>query len=206
MEPHSRQSKIITDIFLTWEKAIGQDEKRSFSLWLDQVWLRKYNLNTLNLQMLHDEIIYFNDQEKNKYEVIIDHDGLLRRMQTREILSTSEYEAHTQKNKGIFVLTTREKLYVGYHSKNIRHSSFCGGQDIMAAGEIVVDNGKINLLNRFSGHYKPSSHSTIVMLNFLNKHNVKTDDIKIQNWVGVPDMTCTVQQFRQDYRMFINPQ
>ncbi|MGI9284567.1 MAG: hypothetical protein ACR2P1_04210 [Pseudomonadales bacterium] len=57
----------------------------------------------------------------------------------------------------IFVVSPENKFFAGSHEVGKHHhSSFLGGGAVLAAGEIVVDDGKVCVLTAKSGHYRPS--------------------------------------------------
>lgn len=66
----------------------------------------------------------------------------------------------------IFVCSPSNKLYSGSHEAGKHHhSSFLGGGAVIAAGELVVDDGKVRVVTAKSGHYRPSAAN---LRNFVN--------------------------------------
>lgn len=60
--------------------------------------------------------------------------------------------------KFIYVVDSNQTLYVGRKKKGrFHHSSFLGGRPALAAGGLVINDGKLLLVNGNSGHYKPSA-------------------------------------------------
>eukprot|EP00930_Biecheleria_cincta_P052054 TRINITY_DN37289_c0_g1_i1.p1 TRINITY_DN37289_c0_g1~~TRINITY_DN37289_c0_g1_i1.p1 ORF type:complete len:332 (+),score=33.79 TRINITY_DN37289_c0_g1_i1:93-998(+) len=60
--------------------------------------------------------------------------------------------------KFIYVVDSDHKLYVHRKKKgHFHHSSFLGGKPALAAGGLVISDGKLLLVNGNSGHYKPSA-------------------------------------------------
>ncbi|MFO7855165.1 MAG: hypothetical protein R6V44_08105 [Paracoccaceae bacterium] len=58
----------------------------------------------------------------------------------------------------IFVFSPHGRLYAGSHIVGQHHhSSFLSGGAVKAAGEIVADNGRIQVITAKSGHYKPDA-------------------------------------------------
>ena len=47
------------------------------------------------------------------------------------------------------------------------HSSFLSGQPVSTAGEIIVENGRVVMVNNVSGHYRPSEESLDLFLDQL---------------------------------------
>ena len=61
-----------------------------------------------------------------------------------------------KENTWIFVADTNFRLYVGMkQSGAFQHSSFLHGSRILAAGSIIIKNGRITMLSPLSGHYRP---------------------------------------------------
>jgi hypothetical protein len=70
---------------------------------------------------------------------------------------------HSGAGWAIYVVSLKGQWYAGSHkAANFHHSSFLGGRNVLAAGEIQARNGTPTLLSAKSGHYTPS------MSQFLN--------------------------------------
>jgi hypothetical protein len=70
-------------------------------------------------------------------------------------LSTRVYStAFSGQGWAIFVYSPASQLYVSNHEPGaFHHSSFLGGGAVRAAGEIIVDNGRVRALTAKTGHY-----------------------------------------------------
>lgn len=87
--------------------------------------------------------------------------------------------------KMLFVMDQEGGIYAAppglqfSNGKFLRHSSFLAGEPAAAAGEMIVRNGKIILVNRKSGHYKPSQKANDQFLSQLQEQGVNISQIEI---------------------------
>lgn len=93
----------------------------------------------------------------------------------------------------IFVVSPTGQVYSGSHTVGTHHhSSFLGGGAVMAAGEMVVDNGQVRFLTGKSGHYKPDPEN---LLGWVRKCTDIPGDALINPVFGAPRF-FTVADFR----------
>lgn len=65
--------------------------------------------------------------------------------------------AHSGQGWAIFVVSIEGELYAGSHiTGEFHHSSFLSGGAVLAAGEMVADDGLIRFITSKSGHYGPA--------------------------------------------------
>jgi hypothetical protein len=62
---------------------------------------------------------------------------------------------------------------------DFHHSSFFSGGDVAAAGELVVKDGKIEIVTDRSGHYLPSHFRTQQMLDQLANQGIDMRDVLV---------------------------
>lgn len=62
----------------------------------------------------------------------------------------------------------------------VHHSSLAGGGEIQAAGEWVVEGGKIKTINGCSGHYRPEPFRFVRALKRLQAKGALTDETQVQ--------------------------
>jgi hypothetical protein len=98
--------------------------------------------------------------EREQFRVFVDGDGLMRNASDGSLFNSmgQGHSVHVQDgNRAVFVMDGNGNLYASnYHSPGqFHHSSFLGGENVMTAGELTVDNGKVIGMNNNSGHYKP---------------------------------------------------
>lgn len=92
---------------------------------------------------------------------------------------------------GAFVLSMDRKLYMARHKpgengafNGFYHSSYLGGQSVMAAGSMLIQSGRIRRIRSDSGHYKPYDTNMVQVLLTLKMLNVPIHDIVVENFLG----------------------
>lgn len=72
--------------------------------------------------------------------------------------STEQHATHfSGLGWAIFVVSPTREIYAGTHELDrFHHSTFLGGRPVMAAGEIVVEDGVVKAITAKSGHYRPT--------------------------------------------------
>ncbi|MGM0440340.1 MAG: hypothetical protein ACQEP8_04415 [Chlamydiota bacterium] len=81
----------------------------------------------------------------------------------------------------IFVIDTKGTLYAGkFEQDQFHHSSFVSGEDVILAGDIVVnEEGRIVQLTNNSGHYKPSEEDLRNGLRALERQGIEIKNIEL---------------------------
>ncbi|KAG6421080.1 hypothetical protein SASPL_117629 [Salvia splendens] len=111
-------------------------------------------------------IKYLGPKERESFEVVIE-DGKLVYKESGDLVSTVEG------SKWIFVLSTMRTLYIGRKQKGrFQHSSFLAGGAITAAGRLVAQNGLLEAIWPYSGHYLPTEENFQEFISFLQDHFV----------------------------------
>lgn len=59
------------------------------------------------------------------------------------------------------------------------HSSYVHGNDVVSAGAIMVDQGKLLMVDNLSGHYRPTPEKFMLVLRSLQAQGVKMDDVQV---------------------------
>jgi hypothetical protein len=98
----------------------------------------------------------------------------------------------------IWVMDPQGNLYVKViHPVGLfHHSSFLAGGDVLSAGEIVIDKGKVTHINNMSGHYFPTDESLNNAIGVLRSMGVLAPDVIVfevaaRKWTqGGKDMTA----------------
>uniref|UniRef100_A0A6N2L255 Calmodulin-binding family protein n=1 Tax=Salix viminalis TaxID=40686 RepID=A0A6N2L255_SALVM len=123
--------------------------------------LSKFSHGVLSLQ-----------KEREAFEVIVEG-GKLAYRQTGILINT------TGDKKWIFVLSTSRSLYVGQKNKGVfQHSSFLAGAATTAAGRLVAQDGTLQAIWPYSGHYLPNEDNFKEFISFLEEHNVDMTNVK----------------------------
>lgn len=100
---------------------------------------------------------YLTDDELTKYRVTFSSDGKLLDA-TGQPLDTSTASNFAGQNKAIYVVDKDGNVFVSLEQQRgvFHHSSLGQGLPVAGAGEIQVEDGVLQFLNRQSGHYRPT--------------------------------------------------
>ncbi len=73
----------------------------------------------------------------------------------------------------IYVMDQEGNFYIAFESKKneFHHSSFLAGQAVACAGEMVIYQGQLLLINNQSGHYRPPPAALDQALDALQKYH-----------------------------------
>ncbi|XP_042062388.1 IQ domain-containing protein IQM4-like [Salvia splendens] len=149
------------------------ESTQPFFYWLDVGDGKEINLDKcprINLQ--RQCIKYLGPKERESFEVVIE-DGKLVYKESGDLVSTVEG------SKWIFVLSTMRTLYIGRKQKGrFQHSSFLAGGAITAAGRLVAQNGLLEAIWPYSGHYLPTEENFQEFISFLQDHFVDLANVK----------------------------
>ncbi len=124
-----------------------------------------------------ERVRYFNDRDRNQTIVTIE-DGVCKQIGLGKEGSLIE-----KMEKGLYIFVIKDnKIYAalkkGTETGKIQHSSFFSGENVQSAGKIKIDeNGCITMINRYSGHYKP----TLAHLNVAKKLLKSMSGLKMTN-------------------------
>ncbi|XP_020221615.1 IQ domain-containing protein IQM1 [Cajanus cajan] len=144
-----------------------------FFYWLDVGDGKEINLEKCPRTTLQRQCIkYLGPKEREEYEVIVENGKLVYR-QNGGLVDTDG------KSKWIFVLSTTRSLYVGRKQKgSFQHSSFLAGAATTAAGRLVAQQGVLEAIWPYSGHYHPTEENFKEFISFLDEHNVDLSNVK----------------------------
>jgi hypothetical protein len=121
---------------------------------------------------------YLDDAGREDHRLTV-HDGLIYNAKGLPFDTSSGVSAFGPSSNGraIFVMDEHGNLYASTFQKfrEFHHSSLLAGGDVAAAGEILVRDGKIELLTDRSGHYVPGRLRTQQMLDQLASQGVVID-------------------------------
>lgn len=164
-----------------------QEAKPSFWEWLDD---ESIEVEGVPRTKLESETVLYCDTvaERQKFALSV-RDGVIFQDATQEIVETGE-------DGWIFVL--RDGVLYGGQKETkkiprIHHTSFVGGECVQTAGMMVIVGGRIKTLYPHSGHYRPSEHELLVLLQFL-----------VANGVELRDVEVDVQRAQKVYRATVN--
>lgn len=110
---------------------------------------------------------YLTPDERKDY-VLTPKTGVLHDVNDHVYDTTPETTAFSGKGWAIYVMDQAGTLYAGSHIVGyFHHSTFLAGAPTRAAGELIVTNGKVQVLTGKSGHYKPSEEEVLSAVNVL---------------------------------------
>lgn len=164
-----------------------QAAKPSFWEWLDD---ESVEVEGIPRTKLERETVLYCDTvaERQKFALSV-RDGIIVHDSSQEIVETGE-------DGWIFVL--RDGVLYGGQKETkkiprIHHTSFVGGECVQTAGMMVIVDGIIKTIYPHSGHYRPSEHELLVLLQFL-----------VANGVDLRDVEVDVQRIQKVYRASVN--
>lgn len=101
---------------------------------------------------------YGGSAKAEKRRVVFKEDGKLYRAISDTLFDTRKLETVSSgKGWAIFVVSPEGKIYAHKHVVGVyHHSTFLSGSAIVAAGELVVDQGVVRFITAKSGHYAPT--------------------------------------------------
>ncbi|KAL5728730.1 hypothetical protein ACHQM5_001780 [Ranunculus cassubicifolius] len=149
------------------------ESTQPFFYWLDVGDGKEINLEKCSRTCLQRQCIkYLGPHEREIYEVIVESGKLMYR-------KNGIFVNTVEGSKWIFVLSTSRTLYVGQKEKGVfQHSSFLSGGAITAAGRLVAQEGVLEAIWPYSGHYHPTEENFQELINFLQEHNVDLKNVK----------------------------
>lgn len=128
---------------------------------------------------------YLDEVKREELRITI-RDGLLYDARGMLFDTADGRSAHNVDSDGraIFVMDEHGNLYASLEQRlgYFHHSSFFGGNPVAAAGELIVKDGRIELVTDHSGHYQPGRAQTQQLLDQLASQGVTVDLWNIDYW------------------------
>lgn len=164
-------------LHLYYEEWCKTEAGQPFFYWLDIGDGKEVDLPKCPRSKLRQQCIkYLGPQEREQYEYVV-VEGKIVHQQTGKFLDTNGVPGA----KWIFVMSTSERLYAGEKKKGVfHHSTFLAGGATLAAGRLVVENGKLKSISAYSGHYRPTDERLDSFLSFLKDNGVILDEVEIR--------------------------
>jgi len=126
---------------------------------------------------------YLDDVDRAEYRITI-HDGLVYDDRGQLFDTSHGVSAFGPGHEGraIFVMDENGNFYASTFQRfqHFHHSSLLAGGEVAGAGELVVRNGRIELLTDQSGHYMPGRSRTQQILEQLASQGIEIDPAKVQ--------------------------
>lgn len=124
--------------------------------------------------------VFYNYLERDAFRVDI-HNGLFHQLGSR--VSTQHSVSHGKKGFAAFTLDINGELsvfpHVNHDATGIAHSSLTGGKPVFCAGEIKIDDGKLQALTTYSGHYRPTLYNMYKLLSYFENRGVDVTHVKL---------------------------
>ncbi|XP_028240824.1 IQ domain-containing protein IQM1-like [Glycine soja] len=170
IDPRHRYGHNLHIYYAVW---FHSQSSQPFFYWLDVGDGKEVNLDECPRSELYRQCIkYLGPKEREAYEVIIEGGRLVYR-KGQNLVHTVEG------SKWIFVLSSSRILYVGEKKKgHFQHSSFLAGGATIASGRLVAQNGVLDAIWPYSGHYCPTKKHFMEFIGFLIEHNVDLTNVK----------------------------
>ncbi|CAN4118259.1 unnamed protein product [Withania somnifera] len=167
IDPHHRYGHNLHIYYGEWSKT---DSGQPFFFWLDLGDGKKFNLEECPRSKLQKRSIkYLGPQEREHYKYIV-AEGKIVHEKTGNLLDTTKGLPGA---KWIYLMSTSRRLYAG-EMRMFHHSSFLAGGATLAAGRLVVKDGRVMV---YQGHYHPTEDRLDSFLSFLIENAVNLDEL-----------------------------
>ena len=124
---------------------------------------KTYATTPLLPQYKDEQVRYINPAERENYRLRFGSDGLIydasaHRFDTSNAVRIDEHGRKSFLKLAMFVMDAQGNFYASNFQQVgvFHHSSFVGGGEVAASGEMKVTDGKLELINDRSGHYRCS--------------------------------------------------
>jgi hypothetical protein len=99
-----------------------------------------------------------------------------------KLFDTRDATTYDGRPRAIFVVNAQGEIYAStYQEKGyFHHSSLANGQPVAAAGELVVENGKLISISNQSGHYKPGDNETMQLVDSLRGQGLDVTGVHVE--------------------------
>jgi hypothetical protein len=95
-------------------------------------------------------------------------------------------------NWGGFAMSMGRDIYMAKHhctkdageNGNFYHSSYLGGEPVMCAGTMLIENGVLKGVSTDSGHYRPTQQHVVNLLQALSMWGVNLSGLDVQDHYG----------------------
>lgn len=133
---------------------------------------------------------YLTADELAAYEVYVDSEGMFKWKKDDTLVDTSAMIAHGKPQYAAFVMHEDGRIHLFSHrmgKDNLYHSSMTSGEPVIAAGELIIKDGKLSVVNTLSGHYAPSLLATRRFLNTLRSKAVDISQASVETMMDLSE-------------------
>lgn len=176
---------VLSGHYEKWLKK-GIDKGRTYSFWNYIGATKKKNGHPRVARIAGAQSVrYLSKLDAEPYRVYFDAGRALMAHDNTPFDTQTYTTAHSGDGWAIFVVSTEGKLYAGSHiTGEFHHSSFLSGGAVIAAGELVADDGNIKFITAKSGHYGPAAENLRAMVTRLTQ--IPGDAIVMPRFITVP--------------------
>lgn len=106
-----------------------------------------------------------------------------------ELFDTRQAKTNDGKSAAIFVMNAQGEIFSSTYQEAayMHHSSLSGGEPVAAAGEIVVEDGRVVAITNQSGHYLPDSKLTDQLITSLRAQGLDLAGVHVTTYRRVGD-------------------
>jgi hypothetical protein len=122
------------------------------------------------------QVTYLSATERQKVALDI-RDGVIFDASGQRFDTATSSAIEGGRGRAIFVMDMQGNLYASNFQRmgEFHHSSFVAGGPVLAAGELVVDNGRLILVSDSSGHYQPAHEHMDQLMRVLEQKGVRVE-------------------------------
>jgi hypothetical protein len=184
LAPQHGAGYVLSGSFKTWRDGPGPD---------DQSFWEYLNINPPYAATM---VKYYGNTPKAEKRRLVFKAGKLHKVSDDSLFDTQALSTHFSGfGWAIFVVSPDGKLYAHKHKVGIfHHSTFLSGSAVMAAGELVVEQGVIKCITAKSGHYLPSADNMRAFVRHFPE--IPGQAVIIPNFAGNPLPAFRVSEFR----------
>ena len=123
-----------------------------------------------------NNVNYFSKNQRCDYQLKA-KDGKLFKNNSSELFDTSLVDPDKSL---LYVISRKGKIYAARGSRHVvHHSSLLSGKEVMAAGKIMTQDGKVIYINNNSGHYRPTARHLFQAILYFNKLDILSPNVCI---------------------------
>jgi hypothetical protein len=126
---------------------------------------------------------YLSSVERQSYRLRVE-DGIVFDAHGRPFDTAGASTLLSGAGRAIFVMGPEGDLYASNYQRqgSFHHSTFFAGAPVAAAGELVVDNGRLILATDLSRHYAPPPEHMDQCMRVLEQGGVRVDLVERATW------------------------
>ncbi len=185
LDPKHRFGNYLQTMHNEFKRLTDENTSRKLSLffiWLDEVSKNEPGIirskigggNPQNVEnFIRAGVQYLNGFQRKSYLLEVNSGRFVQNGKMFDTSKLSTLSAGGTQGWAIYVISPAGNIYASAHKLSVfHHSSFLAGRPVLSAGEMMVKNGMLQLINPSSGHYKPTMEQFINGLKALDRSRV----------------------------------